>query len=265
MRGGKPPIPSSVTATGMCARSANARSASSAPEIMHAVAGEDHGPLALRSISAAARASVGPGGRGLAPAAAHRRRRVPVELAGGLLRVFRDVDQHRAGTALLRDLERLAHRRRDILGARDEVVVFRHRQRDAGDVDLLERVGADQAAADLAGDADDRRRVEHRGGDAGDHVGRARTGGGDRDADAPGRPRIAVGHVRGALLVPHQRVPDRVVEHRVIGGEDRAAGIPEDLGDPSRTRHSQRICAPVSFIARSSCIANSLAGFRLQP
>src|SRR5258708_905734 len=42
---------------------------------------------------------------------------------------------------------------------------------------------------------------------------------------------IAVGHVGGALLVPHQRVPDRIVEHRVVGGQNRAAGIAEDFGD----------------------------------
>ena len=87
---------------------------------------------------------------------------------------------------------------------------------------------ADQRAADLAGDADDRRRVHHRGGDAGDHVGRAGPGRRDRDADLAGRARVAVGHVRRALLVPHQDVADRVVEHRVVGRQNRAARIAED-------------------------------------
>ena len=104
------------------------------------------------------------------------------------------------------------------------------RQRDAGDVGFLKRVRANQLAADLAGDADDGRGVHHRGGDAGDHVGRARTRGRDGHADAAARARIAVGHVRGALLVADQHVPDRVLEHRVVGGQNRAAGVAEDVG-----------------------------------
>ena len=198
----------------------------------HAVAGEDDRALrALDQLGGAGEIGLHRRGR-FAAGAAHGRGRVPVELAGRLLRVLGDVDQDRPRTPLLRDLERLAHRRGDVLRAGDEIVVLRHRQGDAGDVDLLERVGADQLAADLAGDADDRRRVQHRGGDAGDHVGRARAGGRDGDADAPRRARVAVGHVRRALLVPHQRVADRVVEHRVVGGKDGAAGVAEDLGDP---------------------------------
>ena len=39
---------------------------------------------------------------------------------------------------------------------------------------------------------------------------------------------VAVGHVRGALLVPHEHVVNRVVEHRVVGRQDGAAGIAED-------------------------------------
>ena len=53
-------------------------------------------------------------------------------------------------------------------------------------------------------------------------------GGGDRDADLAGRARIAVGHVRRALLVADEDVADRVVEHRVVGRQNRAARIAED-------------------------------------
>ena len=72
------------------------------------------------------------------------------------------------------------------------------------------------------GDEDGGRGVEHRGGDAGGEVGRPRARGGDRDPDLAARPRVAVGHVGGALLVPHEDVADRVVQHRVVGGQDRA-------------------------------------------
>ena len=54
----------------------------------------------------------------------------------------------------------------EILRPRHQVVVLGDRQRDAGDVGLLEAVAANQLAADLAGDADDRHGVHHRGGDA---------------------------------------------------------------------------------------------------
>ena len=161
-----------------------------------------------------------------------RFRRVPVDvLARALLRVLRDVDQHRSGTSRSRDGERLAHRRRDVVRARDEVVVLRNRQRDAGDVGFLKRVGSDQLAADLTGDADDRRAVHHRRRDAGDHVGRSRTRGGDGDADPAARARVAVGHVRRALLVADENVPDRIPEHRVVCGKNRSARIAEDVGD----------------------------------
>ena len=196
----------------------------------HAVAGEDQRPFGgvdqrdcLAQIAVARqRVIVGLGKVGFG--------RVPVHFAAALLRVLGDVHQHRARTAAARDRERFADRRRDVLGRGDQVVVLGDRQRDAGDVGLLERVGSDQLAADLAGDADDRRRIHHRGGDAGDHVGRARTGGGDRDADLPRRAGVAVGHVRGALLVPHQHVANRVLQHRVVGRQNRAARIAEHVG-----------------------------------
>ena len=48
----------------------------------------------------------------------------------------------------------------------------------------------------------------------------------------PARARVAVGHVGGALLVAHEDVADRVVEHGVVGGQDRAAGVAEDGAPP---------------------------------
>ncbi len=75
-------------------------------------------------------------------------------------------------------------------------------------------------------------RVHHRGRDAGDHVGRAGARRRDGDADLAGGARVAVGHVRRALLVPRQDVADRIGQHRVVGRQDRAARIAEDVGDP---------------------------------
>ena len=142
----------------------------------------------------------------------------------------REVVKHWAWTSRFRDGERFENRRRDVLRPRDQVVVLRDRQRDPGDVGFLKRVRADQLAAHLAGDADDRRRVHHRSGDAGDHVGRARPGRRDGHADPAARARIAIRHVRGALLVADQDVAHRIAEHRVV----RRQNAPPD----SRTRRS---------------------------
>ena len=44
-----------------------------------------------------------------------------------------------------------------------------------------------------------------------------------------GGARIAIRHVGCALFVPHQNVVDRAVLERVIGRQNRAAGIAEDM------------------------------------
>jgi hypothetical protein len=80
----------------------------------------------------------------------------PVVLAAPELRVLGNVDQHRTGTAAGGNGERFANRRRHVGGARHQEIVLGDRQRDAGDVGLLKGVGADDRAAHLSRDADDR-------------------------------------------------------------------------------------------------------------
>ena len=105
------------------------------------------------------------------------------------------------------------------------------RQRDAGDVDLLKGVAAENLAGDLAGDGDDRDGVEHGGGEAGDEVGGAGAGGGHADAGAAAGARVAVGHVRGALLVAHEHVVNRgELAQCVVDRKDGSAGVAEDGG-----------------------------------
>ena len=88
-------------------------------------------------------------------AARLRRRGLPIEFAGRILRVLGDVDQHRPRAARRRDMKCLAQTRRDVLGARDKIIVLSDRERDAGDVGFLKRVAANELAAHLARDADD--------------------------------------------------------------------------------------------------------------
>ena len=65
-----------------------------------------------------------------------------------------------------------------------------------------------------------------------DQVRRARARGAHADADLAGRPRVALRHVAGALLVAHEDVPDGVLDARpgVVERQDRAAGdAPADV------------------------------------
>ena len=196
------------------------------------MAGEDHGPLRVRDLGggelelAAVRLDV------RAEARQARDDLVLGRVAGGRLLlegVLRDVDVDRAGPAGSGDVERLGDDPRQLVGVADEVVVLRHRQRDAVDVDLLERVLADERARDVAGDRDDRDGVEEGGADAGDEVRGARAGRPHADADAAGDAGVAVGGVGAALLVADEDVAQLgVVAEDVVERQDHAAGVAEE-------------------------------------
>ncbi len=106
----------------------------------NAVAGQNHGPLGVANQL----------GSLLQPVLLHLQHGVrtmrtrlgcgKVELRRGLLRVLGNIHQHRAGASRLRNLEGVANRRSNILGAADEEVMFGHRQSDAGNVHFLKRV-----------------------------------------------------------------------------------------------------------------------------
>ncbi len=122
----------------------------------------------------------------------------------GVLHVHGDIDEDRSRPPRGGDVERLLENPGDVLRFLDQVTVFDDRLGDAGDVDFLEGVGADEVAAHLAGDGDHRRRIQIGVGDAGDQVGGPGAAGGDTDAGLAGCPGIAVGGVGRALLVAHQ-------------------------------------------------------------
>ena len=184
---------------------------------------------------------------------------IPIEFAGGLLCVFGDVDENGARASGIGDDEGFADGARDIFGARDDYVVFCDRHGDAGDVDFLEGVGAEQFAAHLASDADDGRGIEHGGGDAGDHVGCAGAAGGHGDADATSGARITVGHVRGALFVAHENVVELGFAEGVVDGKNRAAGISENmLHAQLGERFAENFCAGEFHSVLPNC---ACAGF----
>ncbi len=143
--------------------------------------------------------------------------------------VLRDVHVDRARTAGPRDVEGLGQDAGEVVRVPDEVVVLRHRQGDAGDVDLLEGVLAEERRRHVAGDRDHRDRVELGGGDPGDEVGGGRAGRAQADADPARRPGVAVGGVRRALLVADEDVTQLgVVAEDVVERQDDAAGVAEE-------------------------------------
>src|SRR6266567_8194352 len=157
------------------------------------------------------------------------RRRFPVEFRGSLLGVFGDVNKHRAGASAIGDQKGLADGARNVLGFCDYHVVLGDGHGDAGDIDFLKCVGAQNFAADLARNADDWRRVQHGGGDAGNHVRRAGPGRGHGDADSTAGSRVAIGHMRGALFVAYEDVMQLRFTERVVDRKYGATGIAEDF------------------------------------
>ena len=106
---------------------------------------------------------------------------------------------------------------------------------------------AQVAAVDLPGDEQHRRGGEARLEQARHGVGRARPGAGDDHAELPGGARVAVGGVRGGLLVPY---PDRrdgaaprdgVVDRQVVDAHDA-----EDMADAEHSRAAATASRPSS-------------------
>ena len=149
------PMPSSVWATGIWVFSAKLAQLVHRAGEQDAVPGQDDRPLGRldRLGGQAQLAWVALEGR-LEAGQVDR-----VGMGGARLRhqrVLGDVDVDGPGAAGARDVERLGEDARQVVGVADQEVVLGHRQRDAGDVDLLEGVLADQRAGHVAGDGDHR-------------------------------------------------------------------------------------------------------------
>ena len=196
------------------------------------MAGQDHRPLRLRDLRGCelelARVAVHVGPE---PRQSGDDLRLGRVADPGLLleRVLGDVDVDRARTAAARDVECLGHDPRQLVRIADQVVVLGHRQRDAVDVDLLERVLADERGRHVAGDRDDRHGVEEGRPDPRDEVGGTRTRGAHADPDPAGHAGVAVRRVRAALLVPDEDVAQLgIVAEDVVEREDDAARVAEE-------------------------------------
>ncbi len=176
--------------------------------------------------------------------------------------VLRDVDVDGTRPAGPGDVERLGEDPGQVVGVADEVVVLRHRQGDAVDVDLLEGVLAEEGGRDVAGDRDDGDGVEEGGADAGDEVRRPGTARPEADADPAGDPGVAVGGVGAALLVADEDVAQLgVVAEDVVEGQDDAAGIAEEHVDAlAQERLADDVRPDAGPVGEPALVEHVLAG-----
>ena len=119
-----------------------------------------------------------------------------------------------------------------------------------------------RARRDVAGDRDDRDRVEEGGADAGHEVRRARAGRPHADADAAGDAGVAVGGVGAALLVADEDVAQLgVVAEDVVERQDHAAGVAEeDVDALAEERLADDVGADARPLPRPRVVEHRLAG-----
>ena len=258
-------MPSSVQATGIWVFSAKATQVVPGLGVEDAVTGQDDRPpgggdlgrgrLELPRVAVHVRPEAGQPGDDLGLGRVGRARLL---LEG----VLGDVDVDRSGPPGPGDVERLGDDPRQVVRVADQVVVLGHRQRDAVDVDLLEGVLADQRGRHVAGDGDHRHRVEERGADAGDEVGRARARRAHADADPPGDPRVAVGGVGATLLMADEHVAQLgVVAEDVVERQDHAARVAEDDVDAlAQQRLAQDVRPDPRALEVATLVEHLLAG-----
>ena len=161
-----------------------------------------------------------------------------VEAAAPVLYVLRYIDDHGAGAARTRDLERRAHRRLEQGRVGDEEDVLGDRAHDGGDRRLLERIRADRSGRHLTTDDDHRDGVGHRVAHRRHSVGGAWPGGDQTDTDSSTRTRIPRRHETRALFIGRddqrhlRRTPLDLLlvvpEDGVVGRQDGAARVAED-------------------------------------
>src|SRR5699024_9945529 len=114
-----------------------------------------------------------------------------------------------------------------LLHAAHEVVVLGDGQRDTGDVDLLEAVGADLGGGDVAADGHHGDGINVGRCNTGDQVGGTGAGSTDNHAGLSGGAGVAVGSMGSPLLVGRQDVMDLglVLVEAVVDVDDLTARV----------------------------------------
>ena len=145
--------------------------------------------------------------------------------------VARQIDMGRARFLLLRVLEGIADDFVDRISADNLAAALRHRLEQRHEVEILVRRDVHALRADLARDADERRAIHIRIGDARDEVCRARAERAEADACTPCQAAVHVGHERRALLVAHRDELDGRIAERLDDFEILFARDAEDVLD----------------------------------
>jgi hypothetical protein len=141
----------------------------------------------------------------------------------------------------------------------DQVAVLDDGVGDAGDVRLLEAVLAQHGADDLAAKHDHGNRVGHGREQAGHRVGGARTRGHHHDAGLAGGAGVAIGHMRGALLVPGEDQLDFRLVKRIEERDGCATWQSKHDFDPFALQALHDFVATGGDLARAAGCAPALA------
>ncbi len=170
--------------------------------------------------------------------------------AGFHTHVLGHVDQHRARTTGRRDVKGFLDHPGDIVGVFQQIAMLDDRHRQVEHVRFLEGILAQHAPHALAGDHDHRHRIHMGRQDARDGIGRAGSARHEHCRRLAGRPRVAIGHVGRALLVPHQHELHVVLYHiqGIEQGNRRSARQSEHDLDSHLLQATDQRLSPVHLV-----------------
>ena len=185
----------------------------------------------------------------------HRRIVIGLFVQGGVLDVFGNVDQHRAGPASRSDMKRLFDDPRKIGDIGHQIVVFGNRTTDFDDRRFLECVRADHSRRDLSGDGDHGATVEFGVGESGDQIRGSGAAGGDTDPHPSGTAGITLGRECPPLFVPWQDRPQFIGSHRerLVNRHAGPARIREDHVHPLANQGFDKNVGAVNLLGSLSC------------
>ena len=181
--------------------------------------------------------------------------RLPVNLLN--LCITREVEHHRARTATAGNIERTTDGPRNILRMAYLIRPLADRLCHTHEVNLLEGIGTQSTNSHLSGNHHYRRRVKHGIGHACQRIRGTRTTGHQGHTHLATDAGIALSGMDSTLLMTHQNVVEtlllasRIVEQRIVGRHNAAAGVAENGLYPfclQRPHQRFRSCNSVSHI-----------------
>ena len=146
-----------------------------------------------------------------------------------VLDVLGNIDQHRAGTSALGDMECLLDDPGNIIDIPDKIAVLHHRKGHPEEIGLLESTAPDHLLRHLPGDRHKRHGIHVGISNAGHEIGGAGTGGSHADSSLAGHAGISLRSESTALLMAGQDGTDLLRFGQSLMDRHRtAAGIGKD-------------------------------------